>query len=133
MRISDWSSDVCSSDLMTDIAPEARITTGCTGLWNPAQARAWRRITDFVHAHSRAKIAVQLAHAGRKGATSPYLVNGHGPPENWTGLFRPGERVRLRFINAATMPLFNIRNTGVLHSVVAGKGVSVRVTCGGRR
>src|SRR3546814_14058768 len=69
MRISDWSSDVCSSDLMTDIAPEARITTGCTGLWNPAQARAWRRITDFVHAHSRAKIAVQLAHAGRKGAT----------------------------------------------------------------
>ncbi|MFC3678034.1 bifunctional salicylyl-CoA 5-hydroxylase/oxidoreductase [Ferrovibrio xuzhouensis] len=65
---------------MTDIAPEARITPGCTGLWSPAQARAWRRITDFVHAHSRAKIAVQLAHAGRKGATCLPWAGGYDQP-----------------------------------------------------
>src|SRR3546814_9797600 len=35
------------------------------------------------------------------GFTYTYLINGHGPAENWTGLFRPGERVRLRFINAS--------------------------------
>ena len=35
-------------------------------------------------------------------AAYTYLINGHSPRENWTGLFRPGERVRLRIINAAT-------------------------------
>jgi hypothetical protein len=35
------------------------------------------------------------------GSTYTYLVNGHGPLDNWTGLFRPGERVRLRVVNAA--------------------------------
>jgi anthraniloyl-CoA monooxygenase len=54
---------------MTDVSPEGRISPGCTGLWNEAQAAAWRRIVDFVHANSRAKIGVQLAHAGRKGST----------------------------------------------------------------
>src|SRR3546814_7969078 len=43
------------------------------------------------------------------GAAYTYLVNGHGPDENWTGLFRPGERVRLRFINASAMSIFNVR------------------------
>jgi anthraniloyl-CoA monooxygenase len=54
---------------MTCPAPEARITPGCTGLWNEAQALAWKRIVDFVHANSRAKICMQLGHAGRKGST----------------------------------------------------------------
>jgi len=65
---------------MTDIAPAARITPGCTGLWSPAHAKAWRRITDFVHANSRAKIAVQLAHAGRKGATCLPWAGGYDEP-----------------------------------------------------
>lgn len=72
---------------MTDIAAEARITLGCTGLWNEAQARAWRRITDFVHGNSRAKIAVQLGHAGRKGATTLPWSGGYDRPlpkgEDW--------------------------------------------------
>ncbi|MEK9969742.1 MAG: bifunctional salicylyl-CoA 5-hydroxylase/oxidoreductase [Ferrovibrio sp.] len=72
---------------MTDIAAEARITTGCTGLWNEAQAKAWRRITDFVHANSKAKIAVQLGHAGRKGATTLPWAGGYDRPlpagEDW--------------------------------------------------
>ncbi len=54
---------------MTDISPEARITPGCAGLWKDEQAQAWRRVVDFVHANSPAKIGVQLAHAGRKGST----------------------------------------------------------------
>ena len=54
---------------MTCVAPDARITPGCTGLWNEAQGDAWKRIVDFVHRHSPAKIALQLGHAGRKGST----------------------------------------------------------------
>jgi anthraniloyl-CoA monooxygenase len=54
---------------MTDVSEEARISPGCAGLYNDAQEAAWRRIVDFVHAHSAAKICMQLGHAGRKGAT----------------------------------------------------------------
>jgi anthraniloyl-CoA monooxygenase len=55
---------------MTDVSPEGRITPGCAGLWNDAQAAAWKRVVDFVHTHSRAAIGIQLAHAGRKGSCS---------------------------------------------------------------
>jgi anthraniloyl-CoA monooxygenase len=58
---------VCAE--MTDVSPEARISPGCTGLWKPEQAAAWRRIVDFVHASSEARIAMQLGHAGRKAST----------------------------------------------------------------
>ena len=54
---------------MTCVAPDARISPGCAGLWNDEQARAWDRIVDFVHSHSRAKIGLQLGHAGPKGST----------------------------------------------------------------
>ena len=54
---------------MTCPSPDARITPGCPGLWDHAQRDGWRRIVDFVHAHSDARIALQLGHAGAKGAT----------------------------------------------------------------
>ena len=54
---------------MTDVSPEARISPWCTGLWKPEQADAWRRIVEFVHANSGARIAMQLGHAGRKAST----------------------------------------------------------------
>jgi len=54
---------------MTCVSADARITPACPGLWNDAQAAGWRRIVDFVHQHSTAKIAMQLGHAGAKGAT----------------------------------------------------------------
>ena len=60
------------------------------------------------------------------GATYTYLVNGHSPAENWTGLFRPGERVRLRFVNASAMSIFNVRIPGLPMSVVAADGLDVR-------
>lgn len=54
---------------MTCVSPEARITLGCTGLYNEAQVDAWRQITRFVHEWSAAKICLQLGHSGRKGST----------------------------------------------------------------
>lgn len=54
---------------MTCTAPEARITPGCPGLWTDAHEAQWRRLVDFVHTQSKAKIAMQLGHAGRKGST----------------------------------------------------------------
>ena len=60
------------------------------------------------------------------GVTYSYLVNGHGTPENWTGLFRPGERVRLRVINASAMTNFNFRIPGLALNVVAADGNLVK-------
>ena len=54
---------------MTDVSAKARITYGCTGMYNDAQEAAWKRVVDFVHANSAAKFCLQLGHAGRKGAT----------------------------------------------------------------
>ena len=54
---------------MTCTSPDARITPGCAGLWNDAQRDAWKRIVDFVHGSSGAKMGMQLGHAGRKGST----------------------------------------------------------------
>ncbi|WP_066625504.1 copper resistance system multicopper oxidase [Brevundimonas vesicularis] len=60
------------------------------------------------------------------GSTYTYLINGHGPEENWTGLFRPGERVRLRVINASAMSIFNVRIPGLAMTVVQADGDNVR-------
>ncbi len=54
---------------MTSPTPEGRITPGCTGLWNDVQTHAFKRITDFVHTSSSAKIGLQLGHSGPKGST----------------------------------------------------------------
>jgi CopA family copper-resistance protein len=55
-----------------------------------------------------------------------YLINGFSPAENWTGLFTPGERVRLRIINAAAQSIFNLRIPGLRMTVVAADGINVR-------
>ncbi len=54
---------------MTAISASARISPGCAGLYQASQVAAWRRVTDFVHQHSAAKIGIQIGHAGRKGST----------------------------------------------------------------
>ncbi|MDQ7807755.1 bifunctional salicylyl-CoA 5-hydroxylase/oxidoreductase [Amycolatopsis sp. A133] len=54
---------------MVCVSPEGRITPGCGGLYTPEQEAAWKRITDFVHAQTPARIGVQLGHSGRKGST----------------------------------------------------------------
>ena len=54
---------------MTCVSPEGRISPGCTGMWNGEHVQAWKRIVDFVHANSKAKICLQLGHSGAKGST----------------------------------------------------------------
>jgi anthraniloyl-CoA monooxygenase len=54
---------------MTCTSADARISPGCTGLWNETQRAAWQRIVEFVHAESQARFCLQLGHAGRKGST----------------------------------------------------------------
>jgi len=54
---------------MTCVSPEGRITPGCTGMYAPEHEQAWKRIVDFVHAETPAKIAMQLGHSGPKGST----------------------------------------------------------------
>lgn len=59
------------------------------------------------------------------GATYTYLVNGSAPAGNWTGLFRPGERVRLRLINGSSNSIFDLRIPGLRLSVVAADGQDI--------
>ena len=59
------------------------------------------------------------------GATYTYLMNGQPPASNWTGLFRPGERVRLRFVNGSAMTVFDVRIPGLVMTVVAADGNDV--------
>ena len=81
---------------MTCVGRDARITPGCAGLWNDEQEAAWRRIVDFVHANSAAKICLQLGHAGRKGATK--LM--------WDGMDRPLEEGGWDVVSASPIPYF---------------------------
>ena len=64
---------------MTCVSADARITPACPGMYSEAHTQAWRRIVDFVHANSDAKIALQLGHAGAKGSTRPM----------WDGIDQP--------------------------------------------
>jgi len=58
-------------------------------------------------------------------ATYTYLMNGRGPKSNWTALFKPGERMRLRFINSSSMTYFNVRIPGLPLTVVQADGQNV--------
>ena len=60
------------------------------------------------------------------GATYTYLMNGQAPDMNWTGLFKPGERIRLRFINGSSMSYFDVRIPGLKMTVVASDGQHVK-------
>ena len=60
------------------------------------------------------------------GATYTYLMNGLVPGDNWTGLFQPGDKVRLRFINAAAMTIFDVRIPGLKMTVIQADGQNVQ-------
>jgi anthraniloyl-CoA monooxygenase len=81
---------------MTCVAPDARITHGCTGLWNDAQEAAWKRIVDFTHENSATRICLQLGHAGRKGATK--LM--------WEGMDEPLPLGAWPIISASPLPYY---------------------------
>jgi len=110
---------------MTCPSADARITPGCTGMYQPEHATAWKRIVDFVHANSEARICIQLGHAGRKGSTQlgweqmdhplkgdnwplisasalPYLPDGQVPKTMGRAEM---DRVRDEFVHAAQMAI----------------------------
>ena len=76
---------------MTCVSADARITPGCPGLYKPEHTIGWKRIVDFVHSNSDAKIAVQIGHAGAKGATK--LA--------WDGIDKPVETDSWSLISAS--------------------------------
>jgi len=59
------------------------------------------------------------------GSIYTFLVNGHSPAANWTAAFRPGERIRLRFINSAAMTTFDVRIPGLALTIVQADGTNV--------
>ncbi|MFB9886031.1 copper resistance system multicopper oxidase [Balneatrix alpica] len=63
--------------------------------------------------------------ADLSAATMTYLLNGSSPAANWTGLFQPGERVRLRFINGASNTFYDVRIPGLKMTVIQADGVDV--------
>jgi anthraniloyl-CoA monooxygenase len=76
---------------MTCVAPDARITPVCPGMWTDDQRDMWARIVRFVHEHTPAKIGLQLGHAGAKGATKTM----------WDGIDQPLERGAWPLISAS--------------------------------
>lgn len=81
---------------MVCVSESARITPGCAGLYTDEQEAAWKRIVDFAHANSSAKIALQLGHAGRKGASK--LM--------WEGMDRPLPEGGWPIISASPLPYY---------------------------
>ena len=82
---------------MTCVSPDGRISPGCTGLWNEQQAQAFRRIVDFCHANSRAKLCMQLGHSGRKGSTQL----------GWDNIDHPLAAGNWPVISASPIPYFD--------------------------
>jgi anthraniloyl-CoA monooxygenase len=79
---------------MTCVSPTGRITPACPGMWNNEQEHAWKRIVDFVHEHTTAKIALQLGHSGRKGSTK----------RGWEGIDMPLDSDNWPLISASAIP-----------------------------
>src|SRR3546814_4038589 len=116
MRISDWSSDVCSSDL--------------SDYYNYKQRTLLSFFDEAAEKGLDATLADRLDWGGMSMAPTDIadisgdtlLVKGKNPEQNWTGLFAPGEGIRLRFTNAAAMTCFDVRIPGPAMKVVQAEG-----------
>lgn len=79
---------------MTCVSADGRITPACPGMYAPQHVAAWRRITDFIHRETRAKICLQLGHSGAKGSTKI----------GWEGMDEPLDRDNWPLIAASDVP-----------------------------
>ena len=79
---------------MTCVSPEGRITPGCPGLYAPEHETAWKRLVDFVHAETNAKICCQIGHSGRKGSTRL----------GWEGIDKPLTADNWPVMSASALP-----------------------------
>jgi CopA family copper-resistance protein len=102
-----------------------RIQPSVQSLAADAQERGWRAaLSERLMWEQMRMTPTDLADVS--GATYTYLTNGATPAGNWTGLFKPGERIRLRFINGSAMTYFDVRIPGLKMTVVAADGQDVR-------
>ena len=85
---------------MTDVSRDARISVSCAGLYRPEHADAWKRIVNFIHRETPAKVGIQLGHAGRKGATRKL----------WEGENEPLESGGWPVVSASPIPYFPDRS-----------------------
>ncbi len=123
--LSDFSEEH-SSDIManlkmsSDYYANARLTVGdfFKDVGERGWGKAWKDAKDW---GDMRMMRTDLADV--TGYT--FLVNGKSPEQNWTGLFKPGERVRLRFINASAMSFFDVRIPGLKMSVVQADGQGI--------
>ena len=79
---------------MTCVTPAGRITPGCAGMYQDGHVAAWRRIVDFVHRNTEAKICLQLGHSGPKGSTKL----------GWEGMDEPLDEGNWRVIGPSAVP-----------------------------
>ena len=79
---------------MTCVSPTGRITPGCPGLYTPEHETAWKRLTDFAHAETDAKLCCQIGHSGRKGSTRI----------GWEGMDQPLADNNWDLISASAIP-----------------------------
>ena len=94
-------------------------------LFNDAEENGWGKTVRERMVWARSRMAPTDI-ADVSAATYTYLINGMAPDSNWTGLFRPGERIRLRFINGAAMSYFDVRIPGLKMTVVQADGQNVQ-------
>jgi CopA family copper-resistance protein len=128
VMLSDWTSD----------GPEAafRNVTMSDGYYNFQQRTVWDFFDDVGQRGLKNTVADRMAWgkmrmspvdlAGITGAEYTYLMNGLAPDSNWTALFKPGETVRLRFINAGAMSTFDVRIPGLDMQVVMVDGKAIK-------
>lgn len=126
---------------MTCPSPDARITPGCPGLWNDRQEAAWRRIVNWVHDHTDARMALQLGHSGAKGSTRrgwdgtdlPLPEGGNEP--NWPLVsaspqaYLPGVSAMAREITRAEMTRVRDEFAASTHRAIAAGFDWVELHC----
>ena len=126
--LADWTSD----------GPDAafRNITMSDGYYNYQQRTIWEFFRDLNEKGMKPALADYLSWgkmrmspvdlAAISGAEYTYLMNGHDPDSNWTGIFNPGETIRLRFINAGAMSTYDVRIPGLDMQVVMVDGKPVK-------
>ncbi|VVP88117.1 Copper resistance protein A [Pseudomonas fluorescens] len=128
VMLTDWT-DEDPASLMKTLKKQS-------GYYNDNQRTVGDFIDDVSETGWGATVADRRMWAGMKmsptdiadvsGTTYTFLLNGQAPHANWTGVFRPGEKLRLRFINGSAMTYFDVRIPGLKMTVVAADGLHVK-------